>query len=344
PADDLAGDRPARPRAVPGAGPAAQVATVAAAVVVLLVVGIVLALQDAKEPPRSRPGPDAQPTVTEVPPPPPSTAQPTVDPTLAPEDPTVPASLCPDLEVQHPITVLAFNIHGGLTHGRRVELDRVAREIRAWNADVVLLQEVDDHRRRSGFARQAQVLGGLTDLSWVYGPNHRRPDGGPIGNAILTRHEVKDWQNILLPRAGGKEQRGLLHAVLDVDGVEISVYSTHFDHRSSAARKAQARAAVAQIRKDGRPTILGGDLNATSGSDTLRTLRSIGLGDAWAVGEGPGHTAPARRPRHRIDFVLHDGWFTPVQSAVLYSAVSDHRAVWTRLELREEIGCIDVGG
>ena len=57
-----------------------------------------------------------------------------------------------------------------------------------------------------------------------------------------------------------------------------------------------------------------------------------------------GNTAPAGSPRVRIDFVLHDAFFTPVQAAVLASAVSDHRAVWTRLQLNEKLGCIKVGG
>lgn len=331
-----------RPRAV-AASPAAQVATVAAALTVIAVVVIVFALQGPKGRPEVAPVPSGATTV--VPSPPPTGQLPaSQDTALLPPVPSVPASLCPDLTVKHPLTVLSFNTHGSLGRGRRLEIGRVGAEIKAWKPDVVLLQEIDDHRRRTAGLTEAKELGRLTGLSWVYGPNQQRPDGGPIGNAILTRHKVESWENIPLPLAGGAEHRGLLHAVIDVKGVKISLYATHFDHRSGVARNAQAHAVVEVLAKDKRPKILGGDLNSPPGSGPVRTLHDGGLGDAWAVGEGAGFTEPANNPHARIDYILHDGWFSPIQAAVLYSTVSDHRAVWARLEVREEIGCIKVGG
>lgn len=331
--------RPPLPRAAEVVSRPIQIAVAAGAIVVLLVVALVLVVQDSSRDRTRTPGAQSPGVTTEVPSEPPATYEPSRTESLPP----IPGSICPNLTIEHPFTVITFNIHGGLGRGGSRQLDRIAAEIKAWKPDVALLQEVDDGRRRSGGARQAEVLGGLTDLSWVYAGNQQRPDGGPIGNAILSRYPVKEWANIKLPRAGGKEQRGLLHAVLDVQGTEVSVYATHFDHRSSGARLAQARAVVQQMAKDPRPKIVGGDLNATASQPPVRALRAAGLGDAWAVGQGSGFSAPAARPRVRIDFILHDGWFQPVQSAVLASAVSDHRAVWTRLQLREELDCFKVG-
>lgn len=343
--DDAAAPREpaeeARPATVPVASRAAQMGTLAVALVVLLVVGVTWFLQrgdDDPQPPRD-PAASGASTVPEEPS---SGFEPSRDEKL-PAIPDVPASLCPDLTLRTPISVVTFNIHSGQA-GQRTELARVGAEIKAWKPDVVLLQEVDDGRRGSGNQRQAELLGRMTDMSWVYGGNQQRPDGGPIGNAILSKYPVVEWENIALPRAGGKQSRGLLHAVLDVKGTEISFYSTHFDHKSAGARLAQARAAVAQFAKDPRPKIMGGDLNSRPGSPPLSVLRSSGLGDAWAVGTGSGFSAPARRPRFRIDFLLHDGWFRPLQTVVLSSAVSDHRAVWTRIEFREELECFKIGG
>ncbi|THI96734.1 hypothetical protein E7Z54_15800, partial [Nocardioides sp.] len=258
------------PRAAPAASPGAQVATVAAAVVVLIVVAIVFVLQDAQGPPKPAPLVSGATTVRSAPP---SDYTPSADESLLPPVPTdIPSSLCPDIALTHPITVLSFNMHGARGPGERVDLARIAREISAWKPDVVLLQEVDDGRARSGFQRQAAVLGKATGMTWVYGGNHSSRGTGPIGNAILSTYEVVDWQNILLPRAGGREQRGLLHAVLNVEGTEVSVYSTHFDHGSTLARVAQARASVRQLAKDPRPTVFGGDLNAGPGGAPLRQL------------------------------------------------------------------------
>lgn len=332
---------PPLPRALHGPSRSAQVATVTVAVVVLMVLGLVLVLQQGGGSPQARI--PVQTNSTEVPSAPPSGVAPSRN-EAAPELPTgIPASLCPTAPLTQPLTVLSFNIHGGLTKRRSLQLDRVAAEITAWKADVVLLQEVDDGRRRTRGVRQAESLGAMTGMSWVYGGNQRRPDGGPIGNAILSRFPIREWSNVLLPRAGGKEQRGLLHAVVDVEGTAISFYSTHFDHSNAGVRTVQARAAAQVVAADQRPKILGGDLNSTPGSSALGLLRDAGLGDVWAVGSGSGYTAPGGRPRVRIDYVLHDGFFAPLQVAVLASAVSDHRAVWTRIEFRQELGCIKVG-
>lgn len=336
--------KPAPPKAVaaPGASPAVQVATVATAIVVLLVVGIVFVVQGAKDPAKPPPGASSDPVPTTVPAPPSSGFEPTRGVPLPPL-PDIPASLCPSAPLKRPLTVLSFNIHHGATPEERVDLGAIAKEITSWKADVVLLQEVDDGRSRTGGLRQAEALGEATGLSWVYGGNQRSGGSGPIGNAILSRFPVTTWSNTHLPVAGGREQRGLLHAAINVDGTTISVYSTHFDQGAGTARMAQARATAQILAADPYPKILGGDLNAGPGTAPLQVLRAAGLGDAWAVGTGAGNTVPARSPRNRIDYVLHDGWFTPLQAAVLRSGISDHRAVWTRVEFRKELGCFKIG-
>lgn len=322
----------------PAASPAAQVATVAAAVAVLLVVALVFVLQGGKD---SAPRGEAEPAPTLVPsvPPtaPPTGFEPTLEPSLAPSPLDIPSEICASGSIQTALTVLSFNIHSGFRKNGGLEIGRLIGEIKAWKPDVVLMQEVDNNRGRSGNVVQAQQIGEALDMSWVAG-------SGQTGNAVLSRFPLKAQRIIALPRAGGKFDRHAVHAVLDVEGTDVSVYSTHFDHISSGAREAQARALAGEVAADGRPKIVGGDFNARSGSAPVERLRAAGLGDAWAAGAGSGDTAPAGNPRVRIDFVLHDAFFAPVQSAVLASAVSDHRAVWTRLQLAEKLGCIKVGG
>lgn len=339
--DDEAGTeessaKPPLPTYRPAAGPAAQVATVAAAVVVLLVVALVFVFQGGEDPPpRTDAGTGAE--VTSVPPPVlPPDAQATLDPRLAPSPLDVPAQICATGTITTPFTVVSFNIHSGMRKNGGLEIGRLIDEIKAWKPDVVLMQEVDNNRGRSGNVVQAQQIGEALGMSWVAG-------SGQTGNAVLSRFPLRTQRVIGLPRAGGKFDRHAVHAVLDVDGTDVSVYSTHFDHVSSGAREAQARALAGQLAADARPKIVGGDFNSRSGSAPVERLRAAGLGDAWAAGEGTGNTAPAGNPRVRIDFVLHDAFFTPVQAAVLASSVSDHRAVWSRLQLNEKLGCIKVG-
>ncbi|HWJ09417.1 MAG TPA: endonuclease/exonuclease/phosphatase family protein [Nocardioides sp.] len=324
------------PAAKPGASPATQVATVAVVVVVLLVLGVVFLLQGGDgDQPRVAPTSEAAPTT--VPDVPSSGFQPSADSSLAAPPLDIPASLCPkDLTLEHPFTVLSFNIHSAIRKQGGLAAGTLIKEIGAWKPDVVLLQEVDNNRGRSGNVIQAQQIADALGMSWVAG-------SGQTGNAVLSRFPVKAHDVIALPQAGGKFPRHAVHAVVDVEGTDVSVYSTHFDHMSQGARIAQARALARVVAADARPTVVAGDLNSRVSSTAVSTLRSAGLGDVWAVGTGSGNTAPAGSPRVRIDFILHDAFLEPLQSVVLASSVSDHRAVWSRLQLSETIGCLDIG-
>lgn len=327
--------KPPRPEAVPAASRATTLATLAVVLVVLVGVAIALLVQSGDEPPRG--GPSTP--VTTVPPPPSSGATPTRTEPLPPTPPPpVPSTAPPTCPTPAPVqlTVLTFNIHFGVGRGG---LDRVAEEIRTWEPDVVLLQEVDKGRPVSGNVDQAAALGQRTGLNHVYGANSRNTGAGPRGNAILSRFPITTATNTHLPMAGGRELRGLLRAQLDVGGVPISVYATHFDHRSREARKVAARTAVQLMAADPLPKVFGGDLNTGPDGRPVAILRRAGLGDAWAVGKGEGATVPAHRPGSRIDFILHDGWFTPLQAEVLFSEVSDHRPVWTRMQLQPPPAC-----
>lgn len=255
--------------------------------------------------------------------------------TVAPSQPSEPGTTlepCPGGDTTR-LTALTLNIHGGRSKAEVLDLERIAAELRAWDADVVLLQEVDRGRERSGFAAQARWLGRALDLESAYGATRRlRP--GATGNAVLSRFPIVASRSRVLPRPPGLFRRGLLQVTLDVGGREIDVMSTHLDHVSPAARRAQAAAVAGVVRRSQRPVILGGDLNAEPGLPPLNVLARAGLADPWPeVGVGDGLTVPAADPQRRIDYLLADDSFVPLRSKALISLVSDHRAVRTSLEL-----------
>jgi len=260
---------------------------------------------------------------------------PSPSPTVVPPQPSEPGGTlepCPGGDTAR-LTALTLNIHGGRTKVGVLDLERVAAELRAWDADVVLLQEVDRGRERSDLVAQAQWLGDRLGLDWAYGAT-RQLQPGTSGNAVLSRFPVVDTQLRSLPRLPGLLRRGLVQVTIDVDGREVDVISTHLDHVSPAARRAQAAAVASVVRRSDRPLLLGGDLNAESGLPPLNVLDRAGLADPWPViGSGSGLTVPAADPQRRIDFVLADDSFVPLGSEVLISSISDHRAVRTAFEL-----------
>jgi len=247
-----------------------------------------------------------------------------LDPTAFP---TIPECIAP-----RRFSVLTFNIHGGRT-GHGVDLAAVAAEIKSARADLVLLQEVDRNLRRTGSQDQPAILSEALGMFVYY-------RAGVRSNAILTRFPVTEWSSTALPRWPGKEERRLLQASVVVEGQLVNVFNTHLDHTSVALRMAQIRA-VERVtdRYADEPLILGGDLNAVPGGPVLESLRSH-LSDAWpGAGQGSGNTVPARSPRKRVDYVLHNSWLSAHGAQVVPSRASDHAALRVVFDLWGTRGC-----
>jgi endonuclease/exonuclease/phosphatase family metal-dependent hydrolase len=236
-----------------------------------------------------------------------------------------------------PITVLSFNIHHAVGPDGRLDLPRVAAEIRVSNADVVGLQEVDRHfGARSEWADQPAELAALLGMHVAYAANldlDPPAAGQPrrqYGTALLSRYPILSWRNTLLAKARPtEEQRGLLEAVVDVRGLAVRVMNTHLQHDNAASRVLQTQVIAGAVRASAEPVVLVGDLNATPATAEIRTLTDFMVDSHVAAGRGDGATYPVEAPVSRIDYVLTVGMW-PITSRVLPTAASDHRPVLAR--------------
>lgn len=232
------------------------------------------------------------------------------------------------------LSLMSFNIHFGVGSDGEADLARLAAVMRTAQADVIALQEVDRFwSERSGFADQAGWLASELNMHLAYGANMDldppRP-GAPrrqFGTAILSVWPILTWDNTYLPRFDGQEQRGLLSALIDVNGVLVDIYDTHLQFDDAATRREQAAAIVKLVGTPDRPTILMGDLNAAPGDPEVAELLEV-FEDTWEIGgTGSGATYPAWDPRTRIDYILASADVTVVETAVIDTAASDHRPV-----------------
>jgi endonuclease/exonuclease/phosphatase family metal-dependent hydrolase len=238
----------------------------------------------------------------------------------------VPQKTCvPDASTSE-ISVIAYNIKTARWDGR-LQLDAIADALATWDADIVLLQEVDKNRSVTGGVDQAAYLGERLGMYSTFGSNVAYTPTALYGTAILSRFPIVSSENTPLPKAAPSEQqRGLLHAVIDVDGTQVSAYSTHLQNRSPGARVRQVDAIRGLLAADELPKVMGGDFNAHPGSPEMRTAVTF-IDDTWAsVGVGSGFTHPSTNPRGRIDYLLHDG-LEPLGAQVLDGPVSDHKPV-----------------
>ena len=298
--------------------------------VVLLAAGVVavrLPTEDGPPPSRVAVAANASPnpTMTTAP------GSPVASDAPSPSMPTATSSVCVPLRQHTHLSVVTFNIHSARSQDRTVDLARIVDALVEWSPDVVLLQEVDRGRLWTGRVDMPAVLGHRLGMDRTFGVNLRRSAVNQYGTAILSRYPILRARNLLLPAPSGTQQRGLLHATIDANGLLLSVYGTHLENTSAAARLQQIRAIEPILAADPWPVIFGGDLNASPTSKVVATARSQ-LTDTWrSVGRGPGSTAPARAPRTRIDYLLYRGApgaeIEPLRARVRPRVVSDHLAV-----------------
>jgi endonuclease/exonuclease/phosphatase family metal-dependent hydrolase len=231
------------------------------------------------------------------------------------------------------VRVATFNIHHGAGTDDRLDLDRVARALRGARAEVIGLQEVDNHwSDRSAFADQAAELARMLNMHVAYGANL---DLDPLvpgqlrrryGTAVLSKWEIRESRNTLLPRPFGGEQRGLLETVIRARGEWMRFAVTHLQHTNAEERLAQSTRIAELLDGSVESVVLVGDLNAAPGAPELAPLESR-YEDAWVLGgdpADPGYTSDAENPHARIDYVkVTEG--LAVSDAVVYgSDASDH--------------------
>jgi endonuclease/exonuclease/phosphatase family metal-dependent hydrolase len=246
--------------------------------------------------------------------------------------PRAPVSHAEATEGGRLLRAMTFNIQSGARG-----LDRVARVILDEAPDLVALQEVDRGTRRAAGQDQARELADRAGFEHVAYFAATELFGGEYGLALLSRHPIVETRRHRLPTPRNLEQRALAHAVLDVEGREVSVYITHLSNLPSRepVRLAQARYIARAMSEDPRPRLLMGDLNDAPQSATLLFLRRHLACAFTARGEGRAGTypLPGFLPELRLDYVLASAELTPRRAWVVRRRVSDHFPVVAEFEL-----------
>jgi len=226
------------------------------------------------------------------------------------------------------LRVLSYNIHGRAHLFSRRYLHWIASVIEATQPDIVGLQEVHRGGWIVRFEDQAKILGKLTGMEYHFGRSMGHP-GEELGNAVLTRGEIRSSEIIPLP-APGVEPRTVLHSRIGLEDEEIDFYVTHLAHgfRSSRpARSLQAQGLLERLRQSRGPFVLVGDFNAPPHAPELRTLMAAEIFRLC----GKDMACTHRILRQRIDWVVADPGWTTSESRVVQAGPSDHWPVLVEL-------------
>jgi len=242
------------------------------------------------------------------------------------------------------IRVATYNIHKGvqgLGPNRRLEIHNLGMAVEQFDADIVCLQEVRKiHNRGAAYFKhwpeqpQADYLA-PEGYEAVYRTNAVTRHG-EHGNAMLSRwpvlgHQHEDMSDHRF------EQRGLLHAEVEVDGHHIHVVVVHLGLiRGSRVRQmAQLARYIERDIAPQAPVIVAGDFNDW-GAILTRPMASVGL-HAGALPQTP--TFPARLPIVQFDHVFVRG-MTPLSHQVprgrVWWRMSDHLPLIAEFELPDK--------
>jgi endonuclease/exonuclease/phosphatase family metal-dependent hydrolase len=212
--------------------------------------------------------------------------------------------------------VLTYNIHRAIGVDRRFRPERIIRILESHEADIVLLQEVDDgvpRSREMDLARELAAALGYAHLAVGHNVALRK---GRYGNATLSRHPILRERNIDLT-VGMWKRRGCQHTAIALEGHasrrRLEVFNLHL---GLSARQREGQVALlarsrelASLAPD-VACLVGGDFN--DWRSRLSPLFTEGLKfrsatDRSSGGGRPLHTYPAFFPRGPLDRIYYRG-------------------------------------
>lgn len=253
------------------------------------------------------------------------------------------------------VKVMSFNIAHGMGMDGKVDLERTARVIEESGATIVALQEVDRYfSNRSSYIDQVEWLAERLGMYAAYGANlnqaadnNERPNR-QYGNATLSLYPIKYAENHFLTQVVtevyNNEQRGVLEAVIEVDGTYLKVLNTHLSLKDEEL-EVSVQELLDIAGKSHFPKIIAGDFNAPPSHRHLHSLHRLMTDVFLKAKNGDANTYPSPyensetgesfRPMTRIDYIFADHGFDVHSAQTIETAASDHLPIaaelaWTK--------------
>lgn len=210
------------------------------------------------------------------------------------------------------IRIVTYNIHKGIGGvDRRYRPERVITTLQQYNADIILMQEVDDNVPRSGFHRQIDKFGDALGMRYRAFQRNVKLKRGHYGNAILSRFPLTNIKSIDLSIPFKKRRQALLvHCRLGNHRQrKLIIANCHLGlagfERNIQLRKILSNNLLKHVHKK-TPLIIGGDLN-----DVWNTLgKNVMTPEGFESVSKKIYTFPAVMPIRCLDYIYYRGDLT----------------------------------
>ncbi|MFC3193899.1 endonuclease/exonuclease/phosphatase family protein [Marinicella sediminis] len=251
------------------------------------------------------------------------------------------------------IKVVSYNIHRAIGIDRKFAPERIIEILQTINADVVMLQEVDEGVPRSNELNLAQVLADACGYNHHALSHNVSLKKGRYGNATLSRFPIVKQNNIDLT-IEDKKRRGCQHTTLQIsDSITDFQFLEVFNlHLGLSAKERQKQAGKLFKSNEfielamAQPCIIGGDFN--DWRSLLRALFIIGKDFSCATdrtsfrgNEVAMKTFPSFAPRGGLDRIYYRGNMVCEQVSTskmrIAKVASDHLPVIARFRIDDDV-------
>jgi len=245
------------------------------------------------------------------------------------------------------IKIASYNIHRAIGLDRRFRPQRIVDILNEIDADIVLLQEVDEGVPRSRELNLAKEISVACDYPHYALGHNVSLRKGYYGNATLSRFPIVRERNINLT-IDNKKRRGCQHTTLHINTnsqhKEFDVFNLHL---GLSAKERQKQAGLlfhsSEYRKLDKhmPCLIAGDFN--DWRSLLRALFIEGMGFKCATdkitlkGETALKTFPSFAPRGGLDRMYYKGKLNFLRVArfkkKMAKIASDHLPIVAEFEI-----------
>ena len=213
------------------------------------------------------------------------------------------------------LRVITYNIHRAIGVDRRFRPQRIVDILRHYDADVVMLQEVDEGAPRSrelNLAKELAQEAGYPHFALGHNVSLRK---GRYGNATLSRFPILRERNIDLSVAESWIRRGCQHTTLELNGTGrvLEAFNLHLGlsarERAKQVELLKRSQEFASVDSD-TPVLVAGDFNDWRSLLQPTFTNGFGFGCATERRRGPYRcipTYPAFSPQGGLDRIYHRG-------------------------------------
>lgn len=223
--------------------------------------------------------------------------------------------------------IVSWNIQYGI-ETERAAVELLAREATR-SVDVLLLQEMDE----PGTASIAEAMG----ANYAYtSPAPHDHTGRDFGNAVVTKWPIRNSAEVPLPHVASVsgQPRSATHALVDVAGLEVSIYSVHTEIPAlRLARRIEQFDTVADdIRRRGHTlVVVGGDFNTVTSRGAKAVAASMASAGLRRVSAEDSRSYRRLGRDLMLDHLFAAGFDVVDAGVVAPTEASDHLPIWADL-------------